>query len=56
MDTQKKHGKSLFGGGFLLSKKATAEKIIAEKIIAEKNKKVIWELSSKELKLIEKLF
>ena len=55
MDAQKKHKKTLFGSGLLLSEKAAAEKAAAEKAAAEKDKRIIWELSPRELKLIETL-
>ena len=47
LDSQKKHGKTLFGSGFLLSEKAAAEKAAAEK-----DEVVIWELSEKEKRII----
>ena len=50
LDSQKKHGKTLFGSGFLLSEKAAAEKAAAEN-----DTKIIWELSPKELQIIETL-
>ena len=55
LDSQKKHGKTLFGSGFLLSEKAAAEKAAAEKAAAENDTKIIWELSPKELQIIETL-
>ena len=60
LEAQKKHGKTLFGSGFLLSEKAAAEKAAAEKAAAEKaaaekETKIIWELSPKELQIIETL-
>jgi len=45
LDSQKKHKKTLFGSGFLLSEKAAAEK----------EHRIIWELSQKELQIIETL-
>ena len=50
IDAQKKHGKTLFGGGFLLSEKAAAEKAAAEKANA-----IIWEMSECEKKIIANL-
>ena len=50
LDAQREAGKSIFGGGFLLSEKAAAEKAAAEKAAAEK-----WKLSDRELELIAKL-
>jgi hypothetical protein len=55
LEAQKKHGKTLFGSGFLLSEKAAAEKAAAEKAAAENDTKIIWELSPKELQIIEML-
>ncbi|MBR6706014.1 MAG: hypothetical protein IKI84_04970 [Clostridia bacterium] len=53
MDEQRKEGKSLFGGGFLLSEKAAAEKAAAEKAAAEKAAAekaaaTCWRLSERE--------
>ena len=45
LDAQREAGKVIFGGGFLLSEKAAAEKAAAEK----------WKLSDRELELIAKL-
>jgi len=68
LDSQKKHGKSLFGSGFLLSnkaaaekaaaekaaaEKAAAEKAAAEKAAAEKDNVIAWELSEREKAIIE---
>lgn len=55
LDAQRKQKKSLYGAGFLLSKKATAEKKAAEKKAAEKDKMIEWELSDREKEIIEKL-
>lgn len=55
LDGQKTMKKTLYGAGFLLSKKATAEKKAAEKKAAEKNKVIVWELSDREKEIIEKL-
>ncbi len=58
LDHQKEHNKSIFGSGFLLSKKAAAEKAAAEKAAAEKNKEkniIYWELSEREKDIINKL-
>jgi len=70
LESQKKHKKTLFGSGFLLSEKAAAEKAAAEKAAAEKaaaekaaaekaaaenDTRIIWELSPKELQIIETL-
>ena len=45
LDSQKAHGKMIFGSGFLLSEKAAAEKAAA----------VEWSLSEKERRIIESL-
>lgn len=55
LDDQKRMKKNLYGAGFLLSKKATAEKKAAEKKAAEKNKTIEWKLSDREKEIIEKL-
>lgn len=55
LDSQKKHKKGLFGGGFLLSEQATAEKLAAEKLAAEKDNTIIWELSDREKTIIKSL-
>lgn len=55
LESQKKHKKTLFGSGFLLSEKVAAEKVAAEKVVAEKEIKIIWELSHKELEIIKSL-
>jgi formate dehydrogenase assembly factor FdhD len=55
LESQKKHKKTLFGSGFLLSEKVAAEKVAAEKVAAEKEIKIIWELSPKELEIIKAL-
>ncbi len=57
MDVQKKHGKALFGSGFLASNKAAAA-VAAAAAAAAANKKdnvIVWELSPKELQIIETL-
>ena len=50
LDAQRDRGKTIFGGGFLLSEKAAAEKAAAEKAAAEK-----WELSPRELEIVSSL-
>ena len=55
LDDQKMMKKTLYGAGFLLSKKATAEKKAAEKKAAEKCKTIDWRLSDREKEIIEKL-
>ena len=48
LDAQRAQGKSIFGGGFMLSDRAAAERAAAEKAAALR-----WELSEREKKLIE---
>jgi len=60
LDSQKKHGKALFGSGFLISdaaaaEKAAAEKAAAEKAAAERQNVIVWELSARERAIIEKM-
>lgn len=60
LDSQKAVGKSIFGGGFLLSgkaaaEKAAAEKAAAEKAAAEKAAAVKWQLSLRELEIVRNL-
>ena len=55
LDSQKKKGKALFGGGMLLSEKAAAEKAAAEKAAAEKAAAEKWTLSERELEIIRGL-
>ena len=55
LDSQKAHGKSIFGAGFLLSEKAAAEKAAAEKAAAEKAAAKEWQLSENEKRIIESL-
>lgn len=58
MDAQKKHGKVMFGAGFLASNKAAVAVLAAAAAAASANKKdnvIVWELSPKELQIIETL-
>ena len=55
LDSQRAMGKSIFGGGYLLSEKAAAEKAAAEKAAAEKAAAHRWELSEREKRIIELL-
>ena len=50
LDDQRQMGKAIFGGGFLLSHKAAAEKAAAEKANVH-----TWALSARELQIIESL-
>ena len=45
LDSQRESGKAIYGGGFLLSEKAAAEKAAAR----------VWELSDRELAIVEEL-
>jgi len=54
MDAQKKHGKALFGSGFLASNKAAAAAAAAAKT-AKNDNVIIWELSAKEKQIIQSL-
>ncbi|NWO23160.1 hypothetical protein [Mogibacterium timidum] len=53
LDSQIESGKTLFGGGLLLSKKAAAEKAAAEKKIPDDT--IAWELSDRERDLVNSL-
>ena len=60
LDAQATNGKSIFGGGLLLSssksaEKAVAEKAVAEKAVAEKAAAVRWPLSAREQTLIAQI-
>lgn len=57
LDCQKAHGKSIFGGGLLLSDRAAKEKAAAEKQAAatEKQAEYRWELSDRELEIVKSL-
>ena len=55
IQSQKATGKTIFGGGYLLSEKAAAEKAAAEKAAAEKASAIEWELSESEKRIIASL-
>lgn len=60
LDAQRAQGKGVFGSGFLLSEKAAAEKAAAEKEAAEKEAAekddvVVWDLSPREIEIINSL-
>ena len=55
LDAQKEQGKAIFGGGFLLSGSAAAEKAAAEKAAAEKAAALRWPLSERERTLVASL-
>lgn len=50
LDAQRKHQKTIFGGGLLLSDKAAAERAAVERAAAH-----VWELSEREKALVAKL-
>ena len=50
LDSQRAAGKALFGSGLLLSNRAAAERAAAERAAAER-----WELSPREMEIIERL-
>jgi hypothetical protein len=52
LDSQAAVGKSIFGGGLLLSERAAAERAAAERAAAERAAAVVWELSERERKII----
>lgn len=54
-DAQKKTGKSIFGGGLLLSNKKAEEKAMAERQAAERQEVIVWELSEREREIIESM-
>ena len=55
LDHQRTAGKTIFGGGFLISEKAAAEKAAAEKAAAEKAAAEKWKLSDRELQIVAEL-
>ena len=50
MDDQIGHGKSIFGGGLLLSDRAAAERAAAERAAAH-----VWQLSEREKEIVKSL-
>ena len=55
LDSQKEAGKTIYGGGLLLSNSKAAEKAAAEKAAAEKAAATRWKLSDRERELIASL-
>ncbi len=55
LEQQKANGKSIFGGGFLLSERAAAERAAAERAAAERAAAERWALSEKELAIVKSL-
>ena len=54
LDAQKRHGKTLFGSGFLASDKAAAE-LSAALAAAKKDSVIVWELSEREKAIVKSL-
>ena len=55
LDAQRSTGKSIFGGGLLLSDYAAAERAAAERAAAERAAAIKWELSARECAIVEYL-
>ena len=55
LDAQRKTGKSIFGSGFLLSKRAAAERAAAERAAAERAAAHRWTLSEREQRIVAEL-
>lgn len=54
-DGAKRHGRGLFGGGYLLSERAAAERAAAERAAAERAAATVLELSPREKLIVEEL-
>jgi len=52
LDAQRASGKSVFGGGLLLSERAAAERAAAERAAAERAAAHVWGLSDRERQLV----
>ena len=52
LDLQKESGKSIYGGGYLLSERAAAERAAAERAAAERAAATRWKLSEREQRII----
>lgn len=58
LEAQKEYKKTIYGGGFLLSEKATAERVAAERAAAERaaaEKAICWKLSEREVAIVKGL-
>lgn len=55
LDSQKKHGKAIFGSGFIVSDKAVAAVAAAAAAAKEKDNVIIWDLSIREQEIIRQL-
>ena len=51
MDAQRAKGKTIFGGGLLLSERAAAERAAAERAAAERAAAERWQLSEREIRM-----
>ena len=55
LDAQRAYGKSIFGGGYLLSERAAAERAAAERAAAERAAAKVWALSEREREIVKAL-
>ena len=55
LDAQDGAGKTIFGGGLLLSERAAAERAAAERAAAERAAATVWELSERERRMVAAL-
>ena len=55
LDSQRPHGKAIYGKGYIVSDAVVAEREKAEREKAEREKASKWELSERELQIIERL-
>lgn len=55
LDAQRELRKAIFGGGLLLSNHKAAERAAAEKAMVRKEKAYKWELSAREMALVDSL-
>ena len=58
LDSQRSMGKTVFGGGLLISENAAAEKTAAENAAAENaaaESSIVWTLSDREKEIVRKL-
>ena len=55
LDAQAGAGKTIFGGGLLLSERAAAERAAAERAAAERAAATVWELSERERRMVAAL-
>ena len=55
LDNQRENGKTIFGGGFLLSDRAAADRAAADRAAADREHRIIWKLSNREAEMIAKM-